>query len=215
MPSFHQPAIAVTSVRSLRSLPYRGLTLLLLAITIAPAGCSKEEMKQKLEEAKAKTKSLTESAVQAVEDQLPEKGHVALEIDSPAQQAPVELKQADLELISIGDGRPNVIQIVTYDTSASTRSYPSLMLHGTTSAASPSALAGTTVACEMYYQASVSAPIAKTAPGAAVSVSFGSLNAEDNALPATLGAIELVGSDDKPVSIRGGQILAVIRGQGS
>ena len=48
-----------------------------------------------------------------------------------------------------------------------------------------------------------------------ISVKFGSLNVEDNALPATLGMAGLVGSDDKPVQIRGGDILAVIRGEGS
>jgi hypothetical protein len=215
MSIFNQHPSAETVGTSCRSLRLPGLTLLLLTILIAPPGCSKEEIKQKLEEAKAKTKSLTESAVQAVEEQLPESGHVALDMDSPGQQTPVELKQADLELISIGDARPNVLQIVTYDPSASTRTYPSLMLQGTTTASSASALAGTTVACDMYFQATPSAPIAKTAIGHSVSVSFGSLNVDDNALPATLSAIGLVGSDDKPVQIRGGQILAVIRGEGN
>lgn len=193
------------------------LTLLLLVV-VAGSGCSKEEMQEKLEAAKAKTKSLTDSAVQAVEERLPESGHVALELDASqgsGASGPIELKLANIEVIAIGDGRPNVVQIVTYDPSASSRTFPSLMLHGTTTASSASALSGTTVDCDMYYQSSASDPIAKTAIGQTVAVSFGALNAEDNALPATIGAVGLVGSDDQPVRIRGGELLAVIRGEGN
>ena len=198
------------STSNRQRVPIRYLMLLLLGIVIVPSGCSKEEMKQKFEEAKAKTKAMTESAVEAVEAKLPETGHITLEMNPP-----VEFKKADLELISIGDGRPSVVQIVTYDPSATTRSFPSLMLQGTTTATSASALAGATVSCDMYYQASPSAPIAKTIHSDSVSVIFGTLNAEDNALPATLGSANLVGSDNQPVQIRGGDMLAVIRGEGS
>ncbi len=184
--------------------------LLFLVALIVPAGCSKEEMKQAYEEAKAKTESLTESAVQAVEDKLPESGSITLEM-TPAAKA----RQADVEVISIGDGRPNVVQIVTYDPSAGTRTFPAVLLHGTTSATSVSALAGETVNCDLYFQASPTAPIAMTKPGGSVAVTFGSLNVDDNALPATLGSAELIGSDDKPLQIRGGEIVAVVRGEGN
>jgi hypothetical protein len=186
------------------------MLILLLAIAIAPTGCSKEEIKQRFDEAKAKTRAMTESAVEAVEERLPETGSIALQTNPP-----VEIKKADIELISIGDGRPNVVQIITYNPSTTTRTYPSVLLHGTTTANSAAALAGETVMCDMYYQASATAPAAMTKPGGYVSVEFGALNAEDNALPATLREAELVGSDDKPVQIRGGAIVAVIRGEGN
>ena len=140
MPILDQQKSRDSSASNRRSLHVRCLTLLLLGIVIAPTGCSKEELKQKFEEVKAKTKSMTESAVQAVEEKLPETGHIALEMNPP-----VEFKKADLELISIGDGRPNVVQIVTYDPRATARGFPSLMLQGTTTATSASALAGETV----------------------------------------------------------------------
>jgi hypothetical protein len=211
MPIASQKKTLDWSALNRQSLPIRCVILFALFIMFVPSpGCSKEEMKQKFEEAKAKTKSITESAVQAVEERLPETGHIALEMTPP-----VEFKKADLELISIGDGRPNVVRIVTYDPSAATRSYPSLMLQGTTTATSPSALAGETVACDMYYQSSHSAPIAMTTRDDSISVKFGSLNVEDNALPATLGMAGLVGSDDKPVQVGGGDLLAVIRGEGN
>ena len=182
----------------------------LVPIAIVAAGCSREEVKQKFEEAKAKTQAMAESAVEAVEERLPDTGSFTLETDPP-----VEIKKADIELISIGDGRPNVVQIVTYDPSTTARAYPSVLLHGTTTATTAAALAGETVMCDMYYQASATTPAAMTKPGGSVSVEFGALNTEDNALPATLREAELVGSDDKPIQIRGGAIVAVIRGEGN
>ena len=47
---------------------------------LVPAGCSKEELKQAIEDAKTQTQTLTESAVQAVEDKLPEAGSISLEM---------------------------------------------------------------------------------------------------------------------------------------
>jgi hypothetical protein len=187
------------------------LKLLLLGVLVMPAGCSKEEIKQKLEEAKTQAQSLKESAVQAVEEKLPETGSFTLQMSPTA--API--KKADLEVISIGDGRPNIVQIVSYDPAKTSRSYPTVMLHGATTATSASALSGETVQCDMYFQASSSAPIAVTKPGGSVAVTFGSLNTEDNALSATLGMAELIGSDDKPVQIQGGDVVAVIRGEGN
>jgi hypothetical protein len=48
-----------------------------------------------------------------------------------------------------------------------------------------------------------------------VELTFGSLNTEDNALSATLGTAELIGSDDQPVQIQGGDVVAVVRGEGN
>lgn len=193
----------------LTELPYRVLTLLLLGILILPAGCSKEEIKAKLKEAQDKVEAVAESTVQAVEERLPESGSVALQM-TPAVE---KTGTADVELISIGDGRPNVVQIITYDPSATTRSYPSIMLHGTTDATSASALSGDTIECDMYFQASYDTPIAMTKPGGSVAVKFGAFNAEDNALTATFGMTQLLGSDDRSVQIAGGDIVAVVRGQ--
>jgi hypothetical protein len=209
MPIFNQRRLLI-SVACRRMIEMRFLTLLLLGIVIVPSGCSKEEIKQKFEEAKAKTQEMTASAVEAVEERLPESGSIVLEM-TPV----VEIKQADVELISIGDGRPNVVQIVSYDPSTTSRSFPCVLLHGTTTAKSASALAGETITCDMYFQASPTAAVAMTKPGGSVSVQFGAVNVEDNALSATLLQAELVGSDDKPVQIRGGEIVAVIRGEGS
>jgi len=166
-------------------------------------------MNQALEQAKSKTQSMTQSAVEAVEEQLPETGSANLKMTP----SPVTISTLDIEVISIGDGRPNVVQIVTYDPSASSRSYPALLLHGTTETSNASGLAGEKVLCDLYYQATESSPIAMTRPGESVAVEFQQYNPEDNALTATIGTVALLGSDDRTVQIQGGDLLAVIRGE--
>jgi len=44
-----------------------------------------------------------------------------------------------------------------------------------------------------------------------VSVTFGPLVPEDNAIRGTLGMASLIGSDDQAITILGGEILAVTR----
>lgn len=186
----------------------RVVVVIALSVTISVFnGCSKEDVKQALDEATAKTKQLTESAVEAVEERLPENGNIQLKTNPPTEPS----KQADLELIVIGDGRPNVVQIMTYDPSTSSRSYPAILLHGTTDASTISSLAGKTIQCDMYLSSASSAPIAMTKPGKSVSVTFGPLVPEDNAIRGTLGMASLIGSDDQAITILGGEILAVTR----
>ena len=177
-----------------------------LVLFLAP-GCSKEEMNQALETAKSKTKSMTNSAVEAVEEALPESGEVTLNF----KPDPISISNAALDLISIGDGRPNVVQISTYNPDASSRSYPALLLHGTTNMSTASSLAGEKVQCDVYYQESENSPIAMTQPGEAMTVAFQQYNPTEKVLTATLGIISLRGSDGSVIQIEGGNVLAVIR----
>jgi hypothetical protein len=170
-------------------------------------GCSKEEMSQALETAKSKTKSITTSAVEAVENNLPESGEITLHIEPN----PITISNANIELISIGDGRPNVVQITTYDPDASSRSYPALLLHGISNISTTPSLAGEKVQCDVYYQADQNSPIAIAKPGEAITVEFQQYNPTDNVLTAKLGTISLRGSDDSVIHIDGGDLLAVIR----
>lgn len=190
----------------LRSIP-GVLTLLLLVILLVPVGCSKEELKEKLKQAQEKVESVAESTAKAVEDKLPETGSITLDMSKPVET----MKRANFELIVIGDGRPNVVQILTYDPATSTRTYPCVLLHGTTMATSAGSLSSETVNCDLYFQGSPSGPIVMTKPGGSVAVTFGPLNVEENTLSATLGASDLVSADNSPVSIRSGDLVAVVR----
>ena len=183
--------------------------VLLPVVVVLPLvlGCSKEEMNQALESAKSKTKAMTASAVEAVEEKLPESGEITLNL----KPDPVTISNVDIELISIGDGRPNVVQITTYDPQSPSRSYPALLLHGITNTSTTSTLAGEKVRCDVYYQESETSPVAMTKPGEAITIEFQQYSPTDNALTATLGMIALRGSDDSVIQIEGGDLLAVIR----
>lgn len=206
MSMFNHNKLRIPHQSYLRSI-HRVLTLLLFVILLVPGGCSKEEIKEKLKQAQEKVEAVADSTVKAVEDKLPETGSITLEMSKPVE----ELKRADVELIVIGDGRPNVVQILTYDPASSSRVYPCLLLHGTTRATSLAGLASESVDCDMYFQASSSGPVVMTKPGASVPVTFGALSVEDNTLSASLGAAELVSADNSPINIRGGNLVAVVR----
>ncbi len=177
-----------------------------VVLFLAP-GCSKEEMNQALETAKSKAESMTNSAVEAAEETLPEAGEVTLNF----KPDPIAISNAALDLISIGDGRPNVVQISTYNPNASSRSYPALLLHGITNISTASSLAGEKVQCDVYFQKSENSPIAMTQPGEAMTVAFQQYNPTDKALTATLGIISMRGSDGSVIQIEGGDVLTVIR----
>ena len=177
-----------------------------VVLFLAP-GCSKEEMNQALETAKSKAESMTNSAVEAAEETLPEAGEVTLNFKPDS----IAISNAALDLISIGDGRPNVVQISTYNPNASSRSYPALLLHGTTNMSTASSLAGEKVQCDVYFQKSENSPIAMTQPGEAMTVAFQQYNPTDKALTATFGIISLRGSDGSVIQIEGGNVLGVIR----
>ena len=170
-------------------------------------GCSKEELNEALETAKSKTKSLASSTAEAVEKTAPESGEVTLNF----KPNPIAIANAELDLIRIRDGRPNVIQITTYDPETSARSYPVLLLHGITNISTTASLAGETIQCDVYYQKSETSPIAMTLPGEAMTVTFQKPNPTDRLLTASLGMISLRGSDGSTIQIEGGDVLAVIR----
>ncbi len=193
-------------------IPYASASSIMVVLSFTlvlflASGCSKEEINQALETAKSKTKSMTNSAVEAVEDTLPESGEVTLNL----KPNPIAISNAELALMTIGDGRPNVVQITTYDPDASARSYPALLLHGITATSKASSLAGEKVPCDVYFQENESSPIAMTQPREAMTVTFRQYNPTDKALTATLGMISLRGSDGSVIEIEGGDVLAVIR----
>lgn len=166
-------------------------------------GCSKKELNDLVD----KAKQLPSVAEEAVVEVLPESGHVSL-TTSP----PVEIKKASIEVISVGDGRPSVVQVTTYDPAAGVVGGAKLILHGTTSATSVNQLASQSVKCSLFLRTESAGVISRTPEGNPVEVSFRTVNSEEGTISGTIAAATLIGSDDSKVSISGGDLLAVIKG---
>ncbi len=188
--------------------------LLAIATVVIQTGCSKDEIKQMATNIQERSQDLavsaqeyTQAAVQVVEEQLPSTGSVSLR-SSP----PVEIDSATVEVIVIGDGRPNIVQIKTYDDENGPSSYPSLLVHGPTSVEDVSQLAGQAVSCDLYIQATGAGPITMTPPGDAVQVTFGVLDKESNTLKASIGSTRLISSDNKSSMLNGGNVVAKVQG---
>jgi hypothetical protein len=187
--------------------PLAWLVAIVAMVAVVPLGCSKEELKSAYDSAAAKTQELAAPVVEKIEEQLPESGNAVLQM-TPA----IEFNQAGVEVIPLGN-QINVVQIMTYQPGK--RDYPCMMLHGRTNASSVSTLTGEAVECDMYLHRSSSSPIAMTKPGSSVVVTFGPFDAEQNTLRASLGMVNLIGTDGKEVLVQGGDVLAVVSGGGN
>ena len=193
--------------------------IILASALICTSGCSKAKKMASAAAAAAATttQELAESttqlatqAVEAVEEQLPETGQATLQV-----RPPVEISTANIQIIEIGDGRKNVVQIASYDASASPKSYPTFLIQGQTEAADPASLAGKTIPCELYVQQSSSSPIAMTSPSKPAQVTFRAFDPEKKTIAASISRVPLIASDNNTVSLSGGSIVAVVAAGGA
>ena len=185
--------------------------------TCYAGGCSKDEMKKMAATAQSKASSLVEAtkekasqAVVEVKKQLPPTGEVKLNLSPP-----LEVSAAHIEVSSIGDGRPNVVQIANYDLSGPPKSYPSILIRGTTEVGDAASLAGQSVSCELYVQEDPSAPVAMTRTGTPVQIKFSSFDPQKKTISASISSVDLVQSDNRAVKLGGGSIVALIADGGS
>ena len=168
------------------------------------AACSKEEMQQALDDAKAKTQEISASAVAKVEEVLPETGRVALRFNGA--ELP-ESKRATIEVIQIGDGRSGVVQIRT-DAGQSNPTFPVVMLQGRTEATSVADLAGQSVDCDVMIRPSFDQSW-MTPPDSVCRVTFSTFDIEQKAITATLSTGQLMATDGKSIQMTGGDVIAV------
>jgi hypothetical protein len=177
-------------------------------------GCSKDEIKkmatsvqETTQDFAAQSQEYIQDAVEAVEEQLPATGSVQLRLEPELQ-----VNSASVEVIKIGDGRSNVMQLATYDTSADPTEYPAVLLHGHTRANSASALVGETIACDLYIQTAYGAEMLMTTAGSSVQVTFGRIDPKQGTVSARIGSGSLLSTADKRVRFNGGDIVALLNG---
>ncbi|MGB7343745.1 MAG: hypothetical protein WBD20_06010 [Pirellulaceae bacterium] len=148
-----------------------------------------------------------QGAVETVEKQLPSSGSIALKLEPP-----VEMNAGKLEILTVGDGRANVVQVTSYDAKSGPNKYPCILLHGQTTSKNASELVGQTVPCDLYFQQSNGGEILMTTAGASVQVTFGQMDKKNNILMASIGSGSLMSSDHKTISFNGGDVMAIVQG---
>ena len=204
-----------------------GIAALLFCLCVPVlGGCSKEDLEKAASSAKqaasdvaskgmeqgekfvAKSKEVTDSIVEKAEEALPPSGSIKIQTAKP-----IELNEGVIVLYSVGDGRKNSMQITSYDPGKPAIGETAVFIHATTDIETVALLGGKTVPCNVYVESG--GVVARNLIGQPVQISFATINVEKNTINATLPACKLLGSDNKPLDIAGGQIEAVIGEQES
>lgn len=190
----------------------RGPTILLV-LAIVLSGCSKEDLNDIANQVQTQgenlvkeSKKMTDSLVETAKEQLPESGNMLIKLDQPLQ-----LDQAVIKLHVVGDGRKNSMQITSYTPGEQYLSAPAVFIHATTSIETVALLGGKSIPCNLYVEPGAGSAIARNKVGSPVSLTFGSMNMQEKTITATIEACTLIGSDDQPVAVAGGDILAVVQ----
>ncbi len=177
---------ASTKIReaSLLSNGYCAVTLLLCGL--GAAGCSREKLEQLAADATAATKQAVSSVAPKVERMVS---------NAPDGQASFECNasvQCDAtfgDLLILGEGRPNVLRIRSYESEAE-ESFPAFLFQGTVPVENWSQLLGQTVAGQLYVQATKDSLPCSTAAGNQVELQIGQI--EGGELVAEIVAGQLV-----------------------
>ncbi|QDV45650.1 hypothetical protein Enr13x_55290 [Stieleria neptunia] len=188
--------------------------LLLLLCLPALSACSKDKLKELADTVQKEgtnlvkeSKKMTDALVEPAKEELPETGRMVIKTAEP-----IEIDQAVVTMHVVGDGRKNSLQITSYPPGAERASAPAVFLHGTTTVETVALLAGKSLSCNLFVEPKAGAPIARNEVGRPVSVTFGSMNMQEKTMVATIEPCTLIGSDDQPLEIGGGEILAVVIG---
>jgi hypothetical protein len=167
---------------------YRWATGLLLVCVL---GCGEKTVEQSLASAQ-------QAVVQTVEDV----GLKAVESSIELQLAGTfRAPQAFARLVSVGEGRPNIVQITTIGADGK-ETYPSIYLHGETTMASLDQLAKQSLPMQMFVQTHGGGPVWHSAE-TPVQVAIGDV--QSSSLAATIENASLTQAETaetKPVSAK-------------
>ncbi|MEL6109575.1 MAG: hypothetical protein AAFU85_26495 [Planctomycetota bacterium] len=191
------------------------------------AGCSKEDLEKAANSAKqaasdvaakglaegekivAKSKEVTDTLVEKAEEVLPAAGKIKL----ATEPTPIETDRGIIVMYSVGDGRKNSMQITSYEPKAASIDSTAVFIHATTDIETVALLGGKTIPCNVFVESA--GVVSRNVFGKPVEITFGMINVEENTISATMPACMLLGSNNKPLSLAGGEIVAVITEQES
>lgn len=176
-----------------------------LAMTVAMASaCSKEEMADALEKAKAQTETITAKATEQIEDVLPETGRI--QINGSGGLTVPQIERATVEVIDVGDGRPAIVQVMNYAIDDPAR-YPRVLIRGMFQGGDVRSLASKTIDCEVYLQTGLDE--VAISDGAVCAVTFGAFNNDDGTIRGNLAGADLRTSAGTTVRVSDGEFVAV------
>ncbi len=185
---------------------------IVFAIAFCSIGCSKKQLSDLADTVSEKggdlireSKQATDSLVNDPEPQPGPTGHFSVQLASP-----LEFDQATIRLFVIGDGRPQSLQIATYDTESDQLSSPSLFLVGSTSIETIPLHENQTIACDLFIAPPLNRPLLRTPIGSTVDVTFDSIDFSVGTITGIISSCTLLSSDGTSVNCNGGQFRAVI-----
>ena len=185
--------------------PRRLSPCLLLSLCILShllCGCDRKEL-EKL------TQQVKEATVEKVETALPQVKPKPVGELQIATNPPVSFTSVAVTLLSVGDGRPNVVQIrPAADIAPSVQgSYPDFLIQAETPASSLSQLIGQTLPVNFFLQTSASGPISYSIEDRPVTLTFD--RQEETELIGRINSGALIGTDGQELPI-GGSFRAIM-----
>ena len=180
----------------------------LVMLVLFPA-CTKEKLEEISSGLEEGLGQLPGAPLDPIKEVLPETGKIELQ-SSP----PITVDKAIAAVYAVGDGRPNSVQITSYDPGGTSTGSPSIFLHGNLDSGTSTValVANKPVPCMMYVEQTSGGEVFRTPVGSPVKVIFGAMNMQEKTIEATLGPCALRGSDGNSIRIPGGKILAIVNG---
>lgn len=170
-----------------------GLLMLLGIISLGiVGGCGKEELANL-------TQQVKEATVEKIDIPMPQiKPNPVGELQL-ATSTPLNLTNISIEVLVVGDGRPNVMQMQTSVPNAPTA--PAFLFRAETNATTAAQLIGQTIPVTMFVQATETGPIWMSPDDRPVTITFDKL--EETEVVGRINAGTLLGTDGQETPVSG------------
>ncbi|MCC9601093.1 hypothetical protein LOC67_11095 [Stieleria sp. JC731] len=175
------------------------------------AGCSKEKLSEltntvaeKGESLVRESKKMTDSLVNEAPAVIGPTGNAQLNFSEP-----LKFSEASIRLHTVGDGRENSLQLVTYDPSKATVPSPAMFFETATSIETVPLMGGQTIKGTLYVDRGRNLPLLRTSIDHPAEIQFASMNFADNTIEGTISNCVLVQPDGETVEIEGGVFTAI------
>ncbi|PNY36427.1 hypothetical protein C2E31_13430 [Rhodopirellula baltica] len=188
------------------------ITLVCLITTAIGQGCSKKDLSEiadsiseKGESFVKESRKLTDSLVNEPEQPPTPTGELELQFDTP-----VRFEAANVQVFCVGYGRPNSLQLLTYDASADRLPDSGLLIEAATEIETVALLVGKTLACNLFVATGYNRPVLSTSIETPVEVRFDAMNFSAGTVTGTILPCSLKRPDGEMVELSGGTFTAIM-----